>query len=369
MSAVASKDKINVLVCDDSAFSRVTLRKIIESDENLRVVAIARNGAQALEKARALKPDVITLDVNMPGMDGLTALKEIVKLKIAPVVMVASTSGENASITIDAMEAGAFDFISKPDAGEDFGSHAAAIIQEVKKASASDIYRKIEDERINTGAYGREAIEPLPRKSVTAGVGGVGGGLGFKLVALGISTGGPRSIFHVLPRLPKDLNAAVIVVQHMPAAFIPPFTQRLESKSVMKCLETKAGMKLEPGKIYVATGGYHLKLKKKINGEVLIRQSKEPQHLFMPSIDILMDSALPIFAADTVGVLMTGMGRDGAEGMVKIKNAGGVTIAESEETAVVFGMPQEAINRGGAGIVAPNWAIADEIIKAVEGKK
>ncbi len=367
MSTVAFKDKIRVLVCDDSAFSRVTLRKIIESDKNLRVLDVARNGNQALEKARALKPDVITLDVNMPGMDGLTVLKEIVKLKIAPVIMVASTSGENASATIDAMEAGAFDFISKPDAAGDFESHSTEIIQEIKKAAASDIYKKIEEEkRINNGTYNKAVSESPAPGTVPAGP---GGGIGFKLIALGISTGGPRSIFHVLPRLPKNLNAAVIVVQHMPAAFIPPFTQRLGSKSTMKCRETEAGMKIEPGTIYVAAGGFHLKLKKKINGEVIVRQTKEPQHLFMPSIDIMMDSVVPIFGSDTVGVLMTGMGRDGAEGMVKIKEAGGITIAESEETAVVFGMPQEAINRGAARVVAPNWAIADKIIKAVEDKK
>lgn len=222
------------------------------------------------------------------------------------------------------------------------------------------------NDKINMPVYNNPVIVPLHTQPVPAAV---GGGLGFKLVALGISTGGPRSIFHVLPRLPQNLNAAVIVVQHMPAAFILPFTRRLESKSAMKCLETREGIKLEPGTIYVASGGYHLKLEKKIDGEVVIRQTKEPYHLFMPSIDIMMDSVIPIFGADTVGVLMTGMGRDGAEGMVKIRKAGGITIAESEETAVVFGMPQEAINRGGAEVVVPDWAIAEEIVKAVEGKK
>jgi two-component system chemotaxis response regulator CheB len=299
----------------------------------------------------------------MPGMDGLTALKEIVKLEIAPVIMVAATSGESAPAVIDAIEAGAFDFISKPDGAADFDSHAAEIIQEIKKAVTSDIYKKIQAEKGKTTDYEKAgAARPDAAKGDT-------GGLGFKLVALGISTGGPRTIFHVLPGLPKDLNAAVIVVQHMPAAFIPPFTQRLALKSAMKCVETEAGMKVEPGNIYIATGGYHLKLVKKINGDVLIRQTKEPQHLFMPSIDIMMDSVVDIFGPDTVGVLMTGMGRDGAEGMVKIKKAGGMTIAESEETAVVFGMPQEAINRGGVRVVLPDWAIAREIVKAVEGKK
>jgi two-component system chemotaxis response regulator CheB len=137
----------------------------------------------------------------------------------------------------------------------------------------------------------------------------------------------------------------------------------------MKCIETEAGMKVEPGNIYIATGGYHLKLVKKMNGDVIIRQTKEPKHLFMPSIDIMMDSVVAVFGSDTVGVLMTGMGRDGAEGMVKIKKAGGMTIAESEETAVVFGMPQEAINRGAVRVIAPDWAITREIVKAVEGKK
>jgi two-component system chemotaxis response regulator CheB len=363
MSAVSLKAKIGVLVCDDSAFSRITLRKIIESDPAMRVVDIARNGKEAVEKALKLNPDVITLDVNMPGMDGLTALKEIVKLEIAPVIMVASTSGENAHAVIDAIEAGAFDFISKPDGIADFESHSAEILQEIKKAVTSDIYKKnkVVRNRITDIEKSGSVVPETVKDSA--------GGLGFKLVALGISTGGPRTIFHVLPGLPKDLNAAVIVVQHMPAAFIPPFTQRLGSKSAMKCVETEAGMKIEPGNIYIAAGGYHLKLVKKMNGDVLIRQAKEPQHLFMPSVDIMMDSVVAIFGSDTVGVLMTGMGRDGAEGMVKIRNAGGITIAESEETAVVFGMPQEAINRGAVQVVAPAWTIAREIVKAVEEKK
>lgn len=363
MSAVSLKEKIGILVCDDSAFSRITLRKIIESEPSMRVVDIARNGREAVEKAVKLKPDVITLDVNMPGMDGLAALKEIVKLEIAPVIMVASTSGENAPAVIDSIEAGAFDFISKPDGAADFDSHSAEILQVIKKAVASDIYKK------NKAARSRITEIEKSGSVQSETVKGGAGGLGFKLVALGISTGGPRTIFHVLPGLPKDLNAAVIVVQHMPAAFIPPFTQRLGTKSAMRCIETEAGMKIEPGNIYIATGGYHLKLVKKINGDVLIRQTKEPQHLFMPSIDIMMDSVVAVFGSDTVGVLMTGMGRDGAEGMVKIKKAGGMTIAESEETAVVFGMPQEAINRGAVRVVVPDWAIAREIVKAVEGKK
>lgn len=354
-------DKLNVLVCDDSAFSRVTLRKIIESDETLRVVDAARNGKEAVEKAVKLKPDVILMDVTMPVMDGLAALKEIVKIKLAPVIMVSSPSHDSATVTIEAMQAGAFDFIPKPEGAQTLTEYGTLLLQKVKKAVESDIYKKIDEETTHF-----KAIRDMG--DVIAGKSTVRGGLGFKVVALGISTGGPRSIFKVLPHLPRDLNAAVIVVQHMPNAFIPPFTQRLDSKTSMACRETDAGMALEPGNIYVARGGYHLKLVRKSNGRVVIRQTQDPPHLFMPAVDIMMESVVEVFGSDTIGVLMTGMGRDGAEGMVKIKESGGVTIAESKETAVVFGMPYEAVKRGGADIVVPNWDIASKIIKSVGGK-
>lgn len=355
------KDMIKILICDDSAFSRVTLRKIVESDPSMRVVDVARNGKEALLKSEQLRPDIILLDVVMPEMDGLTALRAIVKQKIAPVIMISSDAESMASVTIEAIQSGAFDFIPKPEGKMSQVEYATALIQKIKRAVSSGIYAKMAEMELPAISPKMSSVADLPSGK------GQTGGLGFKLVALGISTGGPRSIFKVLPFLPKDLNAAVVVVQHMPTSFIPAFTERLRSKTAMDCVESDAGMAVEPGRIYVARGGVHLRFLRKINQQVVIRQCKEPDHLFIPSVDVMMESALEIFGADTVGVLMTGMGRDGAEAMTHIARAGGVTIAESEETSVVFGMPQEAINRGGAKIIAPNWDIASHIIKAVRG--
>ncbi len=359
MTAKGAKGKLKVLICDDSAFSRVTLRKIVESDDSLRVIDIARNGREALEKCVKLKPDAVLMDVNMPVMDGMTALKELVAVSHAPVIMISSSSGENVSMTMDAIQAGAFDFIIKPDGLSHFENYATQILQKLKKGVTAGKDRGPALSRVLPGA--------MPSGTRPAGSKSRAGGLGFKAVALGISTGGPRSIFQVLPQLPEDLNAAVLVVQHMPTAFISTFTERLNKHTAMECLETEEGMPVKPGNIYVGRGGSHLRVVKK-GHTVVIHQDPEPRHLFMPSVDIMMDSVCRLFGADTVGVLMTGMGRDGAEGMVNIVQAGGITIAESEETAVVFGMPQEAIKRGGAQIVAPNNHIASEIIKAVNKK-
>jgi two-component system chemotaxis response regulator CheB len=359
------KKKLRVLICDDSAFLRVTLRKIIESDHALRVVDIARNGAEAVEKAVRLRPDVITMDIHMPVVDGLTALKDIARLKVAPVIMLTAANTRDAGIAVDAMEAGAFDFIAKPDASESLESRAPTILQKLKQAAASDIYRKLQDppdaEPGPVAEVEPPAIEDIP---VAAPV-RPARSPGYRAVALGLSTGGPKSIFHVLPHLPADLPAPVFVIQHMPPAFLTTFAERLDQKTQLPCVETQAGMPVEPGKIYVARGGFHLKLMQKSNGEIVIRQSKEPRHLFMPSVDVAMNSICDVFGSDTVAVLMTGMGRDGADAMVRVARSGGMTIAESEETAIVFGMPKEAIRRGGARRVMPKQEIAGGIVWAV----
>ena len=354
-------NKIKILICDDSAVLRVMMRRIIESDPGIEVVDIARNGEEAIEKAIRLRPDAIILDIHMPVVDGLTVLKDIVRLKIAPVIMLSAAAKEDARATMEAMEAGAFDFIAKPDEIKNMDVQSAAIIDKLKQAAASNIYGKLQKSQQPKQENVKVSfLSSFPSKSSGPG------GKGFKAVTLGLSTGGPRSIFNVLPHLPPDLNAAIIVVQHMPAAFSKPFTRRLNLKTLIECIESEPGMKLEPKKIYVARGGYHLKLINGSNNDIRIRQSGAPRHSFMPSVDVTMNSVCDIFGPDTIGVLMTGIGCDGADGMVRISAAGGTTIAESEETAIVFGMPREAIKRGGAQHVVPNWAIADAIINPID---
>ncbi len=348
---------IKVLVCDDSALIRVVLKNIINKQKDMTVINVASNGKEAIEKAQELKPDVITLDIEMPVMNGLESLRIIVRKKIAPVIMFSSLTKEGAEETLESIELGAFDYITKPSGGESLLKKETEIIEKIRAAALSGIYSKldiIKKSNIETEKNKVEVIKKEPSE------------FDFKIVTIGISTGGPKTIFKVLPELPEDLNASVILVQHMPPAFIPSYVARINSKTKLECIESEPGMKIKKGKIYVAKGGYHLKLIKK-RTEALIRQTKEPEHLFVPSVDVMMDSVCDVFKSDTIGVLMTGMGWDGAKGMLKIARLGGYTIAESNETAIVFGMPKEAIKKGGVKIVLPHYLIASEIIKAVNG--
>ncbi|MDM8551702.1 chemotaxis response regulator protein-glutamate methylesterase [Desulfobacterales bacterium HSG2] len=351
--------KIRVLICDDSALMRRSLKRIVESDPRLLVAATARDGEDSVNKARDLHPDVVLMDVNMPGMDGITALQIIVNEGIAPVLMVSSLTQEGAVVTFESIALGAFDYVSKPGGTVtvQMGPVAPEIIRKIKAAARPGVLRRLTQ---NRPVSMKPRRTPFHKRFSAKRA-------GFKAVAIGISTGGPKTLFDVLPYLPKDLPAAVFLVQHMPEKFITSYARRIDSHCLMECVEAKAGMSVKPGRIYLAKGGYHLILFRKLNGDIVIRTPKRPQQTFMPSVDIMMKSVLDIFGTDTVGVLMTGMGSDGAESMLKISQTGGITIAENEESSIVFGMPQEAIKLGGAQVIAPSWDIANEIIKAVDG--
>lgn len=372
--------KYGVLIADDSALMRRILKKVIDENSWLYVAGTARNGHDALEQARELKPSVISMDINMPEMDGISALKRVMEEQICPVVMVSSLTSENAATTFDCLDLGAFDFVSKPEGGisSNMDSVAQELVKKLRAAARAGLdqhntarlkhlaesktvrhrTQNTEDER-KTHPRRRSSNTESTRMNRHSMRGKT------KVVAIGISTGGPKVILDVLSRLPPGLNAPVIVVQHMPPGFTASFAERLNKNASIPFAETKPGMKIEPGKGYLAKGGHHLKLFQMINGEIVIRCTSTPAHTFIPSVDIMMESVLNIYGDKTIGVLMTGMGDDGAESMVKIRKAGGTTIAESEESAIVFGMPQQAIERGGAEIVAPLWEIADEISKAV----
>lgn len=355
------KKKIRVLVVDDSALMRKMLREILESDPEIEVIATARDGEDALEKARKLEPDVITLDVNMPGMDGLTVLKHIVEEEICPVVMVSSLTQEGAEITFQALELGAFDYVAKPGGTISLNLKQVAdeIIEKVKAAAKKKlIFYKLLKRGKKRILPRRKIIKPsiseieeIAKEVPVA-------------VAIGASTGGPKTLMDIITELPADLPAAIFIVQHMPPSFTNSFAKRLDTYSQIFIKEAEAGDIVKKSCGYLGKGGYHLLLKK--GSEIIrVRLSTNPPHLFMPSVDIMMESVLNVFGRNTIGVLLTGMGDDGANAMVKIRKAGGITIAESEETAIVFGMPKEAIERGGAEIVAPSYQIAEEIIKAV----
>jgi two-component system, chemotaxis family, protein-glutamate methylesterase/glutaminase len=347
--------RIRVLVADDSALMRQTLKRIIAASADLDLVGLARDGEDALAKARELRPDVVSMDINMPKLDGITALQIILQENICPVVMVSSLTQQGAATTFECLELGAFDFVAKPDGtvSSNMGVVADELISKLKAAASQGTVARLQRHRERRKPWQAPAhatFENVTRK---------------RAVAIGISTGGPATLQEVLPLIPADVPASVFLVQHMPPAFIASFAKRLDEHCALKVVEGRSGMPVEQSVCYVAPGGLHLCLHRKITGEVVIRTPATPATLFMPSVGVMMASVLSIYGTDTIGVLMTGIGDDGADQMVAIKQAGGHTIAESEQTAVVYGMPREAVERGGACVVAPSHQVAGEILKAV----
>lgn len=357
-------DRIKVLIVDDSALMRKALKEIIMTDPALEVVGTARNGEDAIEKVHDLEPDVITMDINMPVMDGLTSMQYILHdFPKLPVLIISSLTTEGALTTFEALELGAFDFIAKPSGTVSANIHVVGkeIIQKIKLAYKSANSKGIK-ERVKRRSLSTAAKKPVQsiKQSIQRRE-----GLS-KVVVIGISTGGPGTLMEVLPNLPADLNAALIVVQHMPPSFTSSFAKRLDSVCKFPFKEAEAGDILQDGCGYLAPGGYQLLVRRERG---MIRLSGSPVTVFMPSVNVTMESVLDAYGGkNVIGVLMTGMGDDGADAMVKIRKAGGITIAEDESTAVVYGMPREAIERGGAEIVVPSYKIASEIVRAVNKK-
>jgi two-component system, chemotaxis family, protein-glutamate methylesterase/glutaminase len=350
-------DKIRVLIADDSALMRQKLRQIVEADPEFEVVGVARDGEDAIVKARELRPDVVSLDINMPKLDGIGVLQLIMSERICPVVMVSSLTQKGAVTTFECLELGAFDFVGKPDGtvSSNLIVLADEIRSKLKMAAVSGTLKRLVSHREKRTAP--SLPRPITKVLHTAN--------GYKAVAIGISTGGPVTLMDVLPLIPAEVNAALFLVQHMPGSFIHTFVKRLNENCPMEVVEAEAGAQVRPGVCYVAPGEHQLTLYRKSSGDVVIRTPTQPVTLFVPSVDVMMKSVLEIYGSDTVGVLMTGIGNDGAEQMVAITKAGGHTIAESEESAVVYGMPRQAIENGGACVVAPSWQIAGEILKAL----
>lgn len=327
-----------VLIADDSALVRKQLGEIIS--ELGYEIDTARNGSEAVQKAVAQQYDVITMDINMPVMDGLSAVKEIMAKRPTPILMISSLTTESAEITMEALELGAVDYIAKPgtmNVGK--SENRSDILSKVKSLSRIPPRRLAarRERRIPERAKG-ESAKPVPQ-----------GGEIKKILLIGASTGGPGLIEQICVSLPANFPYPVCVVQHMPEQFTAAFATRLDRASTLPVVETKHNMELAPGCVYVARGGKHLHFAKKVSGKVVVREEQaKNSRFFQPSVDEMFMSALSVFRPDQIiGVLLTGIGDDGADGMVAIKNGGGFTIGESEETATVYGMPKEAYLRGG----------------------
>lgn len=349
--------RIKVLVVDDSALMRKVISDILASSPDIEVIGKAKNGQDAVEKVTALKPDVVTMDIEMPVLNGLNALGYIMSECPTPVIML---SGDNsADITITAFQYGAVDFILKPsgEISRDIANIKDELIKKVRAAAGVAVHKLgfIEEKRK------KETVtrEPQPDR----GAGHIKKTTSKKIVIIGSSTGGPRALQQVIPLLPPTL--AVLVVQHMPPGFTKSLAERLNFQSRIRVREARDGDVVEPGIVLIAPGDYHMIVKQqRINGEmqVVVALTKgERVQGVRPSVDVLLKSAVPIYGEKSIGVILTGMGSDGSEGIKKLKSAGGKVIAEDESTCVVFGMPKSVIDQKLADYVLPITKIAEGI--------
>ena len=336
--------KIRVLVVDDSAFMRKAIREILESDPEIEVIDTARNGLEAVEKTKNLKPDVVTLDINMPVMDGKEALARIMEECPTPVVVVSSLTQEDAPITMELIDMGAFDYVPKPSGTISLDIHKVAdeIIQKVKQAyrSRRGILRRGPSSRVFKASF-----KPTKRS------------LAKYVVAVGISTGGPATLIDILQDCEVDEETAYLVVQHMPPQFTPSLAKRLSEYTPIQFHHATNGQAVLGGYGYLAPGSWHMK----VTHDKKIKLFKDDSYIYYPSVDVLFYSVAEVYCPNAIGVILTGIGRDGAEGLLRMKECGCVTIAESEETAVVYGMPAAAKEIGAAKEILPAYRIAGAI--------
>jgi two-component system, chemotaxis family, protein-glutamate methylesterase/glutaminase len=341
----SEEDLIRVIIIDDSAFIRKSLTLMLESDQEIRVIATARDGNDGIDKIRKLKPDIVTLDIEMPGMDGLTALKIIMEQMPVPVLMVSALTTEGAFSTIQAFELGAVDFISKDlsSISSNIKNIRDELIDKIKQITQSRLIQtRFRMRRLVQSSRGRKSqnkpeSKPVSFESIAPD---------FQAVVVGISTGGPEVLHKLIPKIPEQFPIGMAIVQHMPPHFTKSLAERLNSLSKVYVKEAEHGEVVEAGKVLIAPGGRQMTFR---NDGPYVRTeiSDEPTNaLYRPSADIMMKSAAAKFHGPLLGLIMTGMGKDGVEGLKCIKSKGGYVIAQNEESCIVYGMPQAALEEG-----------------------
>lgn len=355
--------KIRVLIVDDSALIRQILTEILSSDPAIEVVGAAPDPLIAREKIKQLHPDVLTLDVEMPKMDGVTFLRNLMRLHPMPVVMVSSLTEAGADVTLQALEIGAVDFVTKPkiDVSHGMEEYAQEIIAKVKAAAGARV-------RAYSSATGH-IPEVAPKLSADAVINKKDASKHLKttekIIALGASTGGTEAIKEVLMRLPASAPGMVIT-QHIPEAFSKPFAARMNSVSAMKVCEAEDGQQIVTGHAFIAPGGRHLYVERSGARYICRLSDGPPVNRHRPSVDVLFRSVAQNVGPNAIGVILTGMGDDGARGMKEMKDAGARTIAQDEKTSVVWGMPGEAVKHGGVDDIYALDVIAGKIMKLVD---
>jgi two-component system chemotaxis response regulator CheB len=367
---------IKLLIADDSALMRKLLENIFleEGDFDIR---LARNGVEALDLVRSFDPQVVTLDVQMPGMDGLACLSQLMLVAPRPVVMISALTAEGAEATLEAIELGAVDFVAKPSGSVslEIDRLRPLLVEKVRAAANARIRRTLRlTERVRhrirgAGLKPRLPARPLSMPSVIAKNGAESRARTNALpglVLIGTSTGGPAALDAVLPQLPADFPWPVLVAQHLPASFTGPFARRLDGECSLQVVEVDRPMPLQPGTVYIGRGDADVVVASRAAGLIAMSVPAQPAYLWHPSVERMVASALEhLEARQLVGVLMTGMGNDGAEAMRRVRQGHGRTIAEAESTAVVWGMPGELVRNGGAEAVRPLEDIASTIIDMV----
>jgi two-component system chemotaxis response regulator CheB len=335
---------VRVLVVDDSAYMRFTIGKHLGEAPGLTVVGTARDGQEALDLIPRLQPDVITLDVEMPRLDGLSTLREIMAADPRPVVMLSSLTTEGARETVQALTLGAVDFVAKPAAKANMQTVMDEVVSKVRAAARARVRPMPGSHFTRPAASTAEAAapgRPKPTRRLTAHD---------KVVIIGASTGGPRALNTVVPALPAGLPATVLIVQHMPVGFTRSLADRLDQAAALKVKEAEPGDTLEVGQALLAPGGFHMTL----DGNERIALNQNPTvHGVRPAIDVTMTAVAQRYRAATIGVILTGMGRDGTNGALLIRGAGGRVIAEAESSCVVWGMPRSVVEAEAADVVVP----------------
>lgn len=342
---------IKVLIIDDSALMRVLLTEIIGGAADLEVVGSAPDPIAAREMIKALNPDVLTLDVEMPKMDGLEFLRRLMSLRPMPVVMISSLTARGSEVTLQALELGAIDFIAKPRAENisQLQGYAEEIRDKIRAAQSAHLRRP------------QAAAAPAPARSVPPAAAVSSRVLTEKLIAIGASTGGTEAIKEVIVRLPAEVPG-IVIVQHMPEAFTPSFAKRLDSLGALRVVESKGGERIQPGHAYLAPGHSHLLVRRSAAGWVTELAASEPVNRHRPSVDVLFHSVAKEAGRNAIGVILTGMGKDGAQGMLAMHQAGAWNIGQDQESCVVYGMPREAAQVGALDEVASLGSVAGRIL-------
>ncbi len=362
MTHPITHNRVRVFIVDDSAFVRRTLTKMLERDPRIEVIGTAWDGREAVEKIPRLKPDVVTLDINMPKMNGIEALDIIMKKMPVPVIIVSSEDQYIIEETLEALEHGAVDFILKPtnNASEKLFQIQTELVSKVLALAASK--HKLLAQEPHPPLLQRETRPQPPLHPAAAPKMRIQP----ECVAIGVSTGGPTALYHIIPKLPKDFPAGIVIIQHMPPGFTKPLADRMNKNSALTVKEAENGDEVVPGLVLVAPGGHHLFLRRDMRKKIIARVDSEPSHyIHIPSIDITFSDVADLYHDAAIGIILTGMGKDGVDGLERIKQNGGRTIAEDESTCVVFGMPEVAIRRGIIDRIAPIHEVAGVLLEMI----